>query len=257
MNTNLRPPAVIRSGGGFGSLFGKRFRELFPISSLPLQPPKKQKRTKERPKHFPRPEETSETAPAVITAEAALALPAFLFFCYVFLSVFLTLRQGSILWYEADREAARRAETSFQADEAAGEDITVTRNWEAGLLPVQQAAAVRRAWTGRFMPEPGESGRYVIVTDHASVYHLTEACTYLTLSVRQISRADVAAARNRDGKKYYPCERCGLRAGDGSCYITEAGRRYHTDRNCSGLKRSWRWILLSDCGLPACSRCGG
>lgn len=185
-----------------------------------------------------------------------MVLPLFLIFCGLLLSVFITLRHGAILWYEADREAAGRAEQTVRAAADDAEEIVVVRVWEAGLLPAQRAEAVRRAWTGRFLPETG-AHRYVIVTDHASVYHLTEACTYLTLSVREVPQSGVDALRNRDGARYYPCERCAGRGTGGSCYVTETGRRYHTDRNCSGLKRGWRWVPAQDCDLPACSRCGG
>ena len=182
MNLRLQHISDINDGGGFGSLFGERIIPDNQILSLPLQPPKKLNIDLTK-KIKTQTEETSETAPAGITAEAALAFPVFLLFCGIFLSVFLSLRQGSVCWYEADREAERLASQILYGEDAAEDRVTVTRTWQAGIFPEQHVSVTRRAWTGRFLPLTHGTPQYVIVTEHASVYHLTESCTYLTLSV--------------------------------------------------------------------------
>ena len=203
-----------------------------------------------------RPGETSAVTLGSLTVEAALAVPAFLLFCGMLLTLFLTLKTQIAAFYELDSEAKQQAASCIPGGDAVSEDIVLTETVSGGWLPDCMLQAVRKAWNGRFLTDTGAL-RYVIVTDNASVYHLTEACTYLSLSVRQVTREEVEHLRSADGAKYYPCERCAKEAGGEGCYITRDGRRYHLDRSCSALKRNWRWVPLESCGLPPCSRCGG
>ena len=250
--------------GDCGSLSGEESSDLFhknlknPMISLPIQTPvKKRKKLNipiERRRNF-RPGETSAVTLGSLTVEAALAVPAFLLFCGILLTLFLNLKAQIAAVYGLDTEAKQLAAACLPGEEGP-EDIVLTRTVSGGWLPDCTLQAVRKAWTGRFLTDAGAL-RYVIVTENASVYHLTEACTYLSLSVRLVKREEVEHLRNADGAKYYPCERCAKGPGGEGCYITRIGRRYHLDRNCSGLKRSWRWVPAENCGLPPCSRCGG
>ena len=203
-----------------------------------------------------RPGETSAVTLGSLTVEAALAVPAFLLFAGLLLTLFISLKAQISAVNRLDEEAKLLAEACVPGEEAGTEDIVLSGTVSGGWLPDCRLQAVRKAWNGRFLTGTGAL-RFVIVTDNASVYHLTEACTYLSLSVRQVPRSEVDGLRNADGAKYYPCERCAKGPGGAGCYITYSGRRYHLDRNCSGLKRSWRWVPMEDCGLPPCSRCGG
>lgn len=121
-----------------------------------------------------------------------------------------------------------------------------------------------RPWIGGKLAEAsvhdGESGSsQVYVAEHGVVYHTNAACTYLQLSIHQHTLAQVANLRNKYGAKYYPCESCGNGATGNSVYITDTGRAWHWDRQCSGLKRELHTCSEEEAvekGLRPCSRCG-
>ncbi len=121
-----------------------------------------------------------------------------------------------------------------------------------------------RAWVGG-KPEGAAGsqvsfGDLVYVADNGVVYHRSDNCTHLMLSVQQVPASSVADLRNDYGAKYYPCEHCGASAAGSVVYITDSGRAWHTDRMCSGLKRRYRTMTEDEAvslGLRACSRCGG
>ena len=124
-----------------------------------------------------------------------------------------------------------------------------------GLTGIRIAHQCRhRAWTGSNVDLEGQE-QYVYVTENGTVYHTSVSCSYLKLSISQVSYNDVGSKRNRSGGKYYPCEYCGQNGGT-YVFITEYGDRYHFNRNCSRLKRGIRCIPISEAGgLPLCSRC--
>ena len=115
-----------------------------------------------------------------------------------------------------------------------------------------------RAWTGRELQHPDTEDEpvYVFVAENGVVYHVSENCTHLRLSVRVVSMEDVGAERNMNGAKYYACERCGGTCGE-AVMIAKEGNRYHSDRDCPGLKRTYSRVRLDEIDLPACSRCAG
>ena len=119
---------------------------------------------------------------------------------------------------------------------------------------------VCRKWTGW---EAGngedESDPIVYVTETGTVYHRTEMCTYLNLSITSVDTGTIEQQRNANGGKYYACERCIRSETLPEClYITEQGNRYHASLDCSGLKRTVQKIHLSEVGgRKPCSRCGG
>lgn len=114
-----------------------------------------------------------------------------------------------------------------------------------------------KAWTG--YEKEGfslDNEDTVYVTDTGIVYHRDYHCTYLELSIRMVTKDQISGLRNQNGAKYYPCEFCAWRSGNG-VYITDSGNRYHSSLTCSGLKRTVYAIPLSDAiGRGACSRCG-
>ena len=119
-------------------------------------------------------------------------------------------------------------------------------------------------WNGYQLSDSGtenslEDSETVYVAETGKVYHLTQDCTYLMLSVRPVSAAEVDGERNQNGGKYHPCERCARGTVPGVYYITSDGNRYHFDRGCSGLKRTVNAIILNqavESGYMPCSRCG-
>lgn len=102
---------------------------------------------------------------------------------------------------------------------------------------------------------------WVYVTETGSVYHYTEECTYLNLSVKSITETELEDMRNENGGKYYPCQLCAAGSNPntkGQIYITNQGSSYHYKLRCSGLKRTIYCIRLSEVGdRKPCSRCGG
>ena len=121
-----------------------------------------------------------------------------------------------------------------------------------------------RAWIGGQPTDSckGQTGEYnlVYVAENGVVYHNSENCTYLQLSVHQVSASFVGGLRNTYGARYVPCERCGHTSGGDAVFITDKGNAWHTDRQCSGLKRNLHTVNKDEAaeqGLRPCTRCGG
>ncbi|MGN0204435.1 MAG: TadE/TadG family type IV pilus assembly protein [Coprococcus sp.] len=122
-----------------------------------------------------------------------------------------------------------------------------------------------RPWTGEQLTDSTEGDIsddhiLVYVAENGVVYHTSEECTYLHLSIHQCSLSEVDDLRNRYGAKYVPCELCGESSGNSMVYITDTGRAWHSDSQCSGLKRELHTMTkeeADECGLRPCSRCGG
>ena len=120
-------------------------------------------------------------------------------------------------------------------------------------IPVYQGTA-HRVWTGRVMQESSEEA-FVYVTEGSKVYHTHLSCGSLSLSVKEIPTAALSAARNSSGETYRECEFCGSSDG-GRVFVSVYGNRYHSDRNCSGLKRTIRSLPVSEIGdRTLCKRC--
>ena len=114
-----------------------------------------------------------------------------------------------------------------------------------------------RLWTGYTPEEVVVSQEYVYVTENRSVYHLTEDCTHLKLSISRVRAEELYNLRNNSGVRYLQCTKCHE---EGSLpenyYITEQGDRYHVDITCSGLKRTIYRVEKSKVSdLAMCSRC--
>lgn len=114
-----------------------------------------------------------------------------------------------------------------------------------------------RLWTGYSLEETTVSEEYVYVTENRSVYHLSEDCTHLRLSISRVRAEELYDLRNASGEKYLECSKCcdeeRIRE---AYYITEQGDRYHTEIMCSGLKRTIYCVEKDEVkALPVCSRC--
>jgi len=108
-------------------------------------------------------------------------------------------------------------------------------------------------------PEPEYTeGAYVYITRSGTKYHLSEDCMYLNIRPIQISYSDLSIMRNKNGGKYYPCERC-RPLKTGNVYITEDGSSYHSREDCYSLRRTIRIVPIREAldeGYSACSKCG-
>lgn len=160
----------------------------------------------------------------------------------------------------------------LQCDIVGGEDIKLTATYQmrglflpAEISTFQMVNHVRtKRWTGYDNTQNSVGGgedQIVYITETGSVYHTSRSCSYLNLSIRQTTAAQVCAERNAGGGRYYACERCmqGISLSGGmTLYITQDGNRYHASLSCSALSRYIQAVLLSEVGdRPPCSRCGG
>lgn len=117
-------------------------------------------------------------------------------------------------------------------------------------------------WVGRRLEdEKKEVDRtweeMVYITENGSVYHTSSSCSHLDLAVHQQSPDKVKHLRNDYGSKYHSCEKCkGSLEEHSIVYYTEKGDCYHTQENCSGLKRTVRLVKKSEAGgIRMCQRC--
>ena len=151
-------------------------------------------------------------------------------------------------------------------------DIVLNYTYDIPFLPdsIGDIRFVQRSrshvWTGKELKDTsfsgGESeaeGTTVYVTPYGSVYHLSTECHYLDLSVHEVSAGEIDDMRNKDGGKYYMCSDCCQKGQNyGSVYITDYGTNWHSDVNCTGLKRTVEAIDISEVGnMHACPKCGG
>ncbi|MCD7806402.1 MAG: hypothetical protein LUH19_03565 [Lachnospiraceae bacterium] len=113
-----------------------------------------------------------------------------------------------------------------------------------------------KLWTG--YEKEASSEEMVYITAGSEVYHLTDNCSYLRLSIKTITAAQLDSARNSSGACYRSCSLCGSGGtAAGVYYITTEGECYHTSSICSGLKRTVYQVPLSQVGdKRPCSRCG-
>ena len=118
-----------------------------------------------------------------------------------------------------------------------------------------------RAWKGFQGKLYGnsEDNEMVYITDWESVYHTSESCTHLNLSVEAVALWHAQSARNQYGERYHACESCiGQGTAHGMVYITSTGTAYHSNAQCGGIKRNVRMVKKSETeALHACERCGG
>ncbi len=134
------------------------------------------------------------------------------------------------------------------------------------LIIIEEVPVLQRirlhCWTGSkvaaaYKEEVATEESIVYVTETGSVYHKTDLCSHIKLSVRSVMGIP-NGIKNTNGEKYTPCEVCS--EGDideyGTFYITDDGNRYHSMRNCSRIKRTVRKISITEIGeRTSCKRC--
>ena len=118
-----------------------------------------------------------------------------------------------------------------------------------------------KAWTGydvtQYVSDIKQEDPMVYITETGTVYHSDRNCTYLNPSVESVSATAIGDMRNQAGAKFYSCEICGGYRGTEQVYITKYGSSYHSQINCSGLKRTIYTVPLSQVGgRGKCSKCG-
>ena len=155
-------------------------------------------------------------------------------------------------------------------DEQGNLDLMVTYRVKIPFLPGDVGSLFlsqrecQRVWSGNKAPtgdneskeEETEEDVLVYITETGSVYHTSLDCSYLKLSVQQIRHNEVINYRSEDGSKYYACDRCEKGGSGFWVYITSSGNRFHTDPNCSALRRNVQSVWLSEVrDRHCCSRC--
>lgn len=118
-----------------------------------------------------------------------------------------------------------------------------------------------RSWIGTSIVKQktdDKDGKTVFITKNGDVYHLTETCTYIKVSLTKAKYSDISYLRNESGAKYRICSKCvdkELKDND-IVYITESGTKFHSDSRCSKIKRDVISIDISEVGdRKLCSRC--
>ena len=126
---------------------------------------------------------------------------------------------------------------------------------ETGLTMTNRYYA--RLWTGYPLEESTVSEEYVYITENGTVYHLTESCTHLKLSISNVRENALEHLRNESGSKYSACPMCCQDKEQLDVYyITDTGERYHATVSCSGLKRTVYCVDKNEVeDWPVCSRC--
>lgn len=213
-----------------------------------------------------------KAARASMAVETALVLPLF-FLGMVTIISFMDIYKVQTEHLTKLCEKAKQAGMYAYVLEGGGqEEITLPDVYQykpvGGLVPLPTVWMYNHvkvhAWTGVEYEESQDTGevteieKMVYMTDSGTVYHKSLSCSYLDLSVNQVSGSYVSGAANQYGEKYTACEICSRnQKPGGSVYITQQGNRYHNLGSCSGLKRSVRLVKESDASdVCACSRCG-
>lgn len=207
---------------------------------------------------------------ASLTVETALVLPLFFFGMVTmisFMDIYKVQTEHLTLLCQRAKEAGMYA---YVADGNGLEEIVLPDVYSyqpvGGIIPLPKVWTFNtvkvHTWTGTEHRsgnfENEETEVMVYVTESGKVYHRSLSCSYLNLSVTEVSGSTVSSRRNAYGEKYHACESCSLHQSPASMvYITEKGNRYHNKKTCSGLKRSVRLVKESELsGMHACSRCG-
>lgn len=201
-----------------------------------------------------------------VTLEAALALPFFL--CAV--AALICLFSFSSAHAKRERALMEKAQMlAVTTQEVNTDPYILLYDYVSEALPFPDVffgkkrmlcKAEVRIWAGytgeRFSDLGNE--RMVYMTPEGSVYHRSQDCTYLQLTVHTVTSDHLKEARNLSGGKYASCEYC-IRNHTipAFVYITDYGTSYHRSRECQGLRRTIMAVPLSEAGgVRCCSRCG-
>lgn len=196
-----------------------------------------------------------------LTVDAALVMPFVWMILLAFFSFFSQYATAADLLVQAAAEAKKVGIVMGSVGSSQAGEVSITKTSKAEEFWIDpfwkttkiSSQAVCRAWIGYTKDDTEET--YVYITPEGSVYHLYSDCTHLKLSVRSTTMGIVGSLKNEYGQAYRKCEVCSLPFKN-LIYITSEGDCYHSDRNCSGLKRTIRRVPLSEAGgRSLCMRC--
>ena len=156
---------------------------------------------------------------ASLTLETAMALPLFFFGVLTLLSFMDIYKVQTEHLTGLCQKAKEAGMYAYGAGGSGTETITLPDVYSyqpiGGLIPLPKIwfhnTIKVHTWNG-VVYENGkdtvESQPMVYVTESGSVYHRKLGCSYLNLSVQQISGSSVKALKNAYGEKYQACELC-------------------------------------------------
>lgn len=206
-----------------------------------------------------------------LTVETAFVLPLFLLGMVMLLGIMDAVRvqlEKNIALGEKAQQLSMYAYAATSVYEADMVDLcrTYTYRLPVTLFPVPGLRLALRgrvhAWTGYGGAEEAggadTSGEMVYITENEGVYHTSNSCSHLDLSISKTDAGQLDGLRNEYGEKYHSCEHCHSGSISGAVYITDKGNRYHASLSCSGLKRTVKLVKKdSVAGLHLCTRCQG
>ncbi|MCC8151949.1 MAG: hypothetical protein LIO96_10990 [Lachnospiraceae bacterium] len=181
----------------------------------------------------------------------------------------LSLAEGEILFrtymsehgYEDSVLKYGLASISLLGSDLSGDYVTLSADyrvqlpisfWSLSSLPVEQCVCMKK-WTGAAQDGADEEDDYVYITPEGTAYHSSAECSYLKLSIRAVPVSTISSLRNKSGGIYYACS---CYEGGSLVYITDYGAQYHSNLNCSGLKRTIYKVSPDQVGdRHACSKC--
>lgn len=102
-----------------------------------------------------------------------------------------------------------------------------------------------------------EDDPIVYVGRDSTRYHISASCHYLSNRLTAVAAEQAAHYRNKDGRAYTPCDRCGGQT-SGTVYLMPSGRHYHSSPSCSAIQAYVTAVHLSEVEhLGPCSYCSG
>lgn len=125
--------------------------------------------------------------------------------------------------------------------------------FEIGKLQLGQMMRFRR-WTG---DEVQTNENTVYITETGDVYHKTLECQSIKLSIQKAIGIKIPFLRGKNGQKYDACSRCvTVFKFYNHYYYTDYGTLYHSNMDCSAIKRTVMAIDISEIGnRTPCSFC--
>lgn len=198
-----------------------------------------------------------------LTIESALVMPIFVIAISILIFWTSFLQTQEKLNAEAADKAREMAKLAYLTEEEGSNRLIEIAKGELLNGIYFERLAVARPFTGSCYDEAeggsAEDNRIVYIAKTGEVYHTSNICSHISLSVKQVGYSDVNKLRNKGGAKYYPCEYCARGKIEGQVYITEEGNRIHRSKKCPGIKRTiieMKKIDAEGKGYRPCERCG-
>ncbi len=159
-----------------------------------------------------------------------------------------------------------RTDNSIYNEDEGILDMVVNYTYVIPFLPssISNINFVQRSkthvWTGKeiSLGIDGSSSekKTVYITPTGTVYHTSKTCPFLDLTIQMVQYSEVETLRNKSEGKYHRCSECAKQGTPACVYITDYGTKWHSNPNCSGLKRTIIEKDISEIGdMHECSKC--